>query len=134
MRAHLASLCLLVAVAQTVIAGRGFVFCIEPGGDVSIEAAGADACCPTEGGGTDAPAAGAASEPPCPCVDVAFDPSTAVNRSDELNPDLHGSILALPGTQLVVLRQPLPIGACAPDALQRAAPARLLVGTVVLRI
>ena len=131
MRAHLASLCLLVAVAQTVIAGRGFVFCIEPGGDVSIEAAGADACCPGEAGGTDAPAAG---ESPCPCVDVAFDPSTAVSRSDELNPDLHGGVVALPGTELAVLRQPLPTGAFAPDALQRAAPARLLVGTVVLRI
>ncbi len=135
MKASIASVCLAFAMVQVVIAGRGVVLCLEPGGDVKVESAASGGCaeCPADGSSapddTSARPEGAA----CACVDVALDAWTAMIRIEDLAAQL---LLAPP---MAAVEPPSP--PCLSTGVTSAWPpvaaaltAHSLVGTTVLRI
>jgi hypothetical protein len=130
----LAKLFTLLALAQVAVAAPGLVLCIEPWGEVRVEAAAASDCCPEDGEAAEAAGPVASEGPACGCVDVALDTS-ATSRGKELAAELGAQVLSL-AVEFVPASLALPAGE-RPDPGDAPRPGDTgiaLVGTIVLLV
>ncbi len=130
-------LCLMLMLAQSATAGRGFVLCTEPGGAVKLEVAAGDPCAScTAPGGADGSGTELQDGPRCPCIDVSLDRWTDRGRIERVasgaQPPERAPACEIPHPA------PLPDAALCLAAGRHPAPvpdtARGLVGTIVLRV